>query len=53
MAAPAARAATMMGRLIRKIQRQLDSTSRPPITGPLPAATAPTPAQMPTAVRRC
>jgi hypothetical protein len=36
----------------RKIQRQLDSTSSPPSTGPLPAATAPTAAQTPTAVPR-
>ena len=46
----AARTAKMTGRLIRKIQRQLNSTSSPPSTGPLPAATAPTAAQTPTAV---
>ena len=50
--APAARAATMMGTLMRKIQRQLDATSSPPSTGPPPAATAPTPAHIPTAVPR-
>ena len=37
---------------MRKIQRQLDWTSSPPSTGPLPAATAPTPAHTPTAVPR-
>ncbi len=53
VALPAAKAATMTGRLMTKIQRQLDSTSSPPSTGPLPAATAPMPAHTPTAVPRC
>ncbi len=43
----------MTGTLMRKIQRQLDSTSSPPSTGPPPAATPPTPAHIPTAVPRC
>src|ERR1700760_3645973 len=45
---PATRVATPIGTLIRKIQRQLSSTSRPPTGGPDDPATAATPAQMPT-----
>src|SRR6202012_5896720 len=45
--------ATPIGTLMRKIQRQLASTSRPPTGGPDDPATAATPAQMPTTVACC
>jgi len=45
---PPAKMASPIGTLIRNTHRQLASTSRPPIGGPDVAATAATPAQMPT-----
>ena len=50
---PAASVASPIGTLMRKIQRQLSPTSRPPTGGPAVAATAATPAQMPTTVACC